>query len=312
MLYELMKNAARAVVEAHHPSKQQQHLSSAASPGAGPSSSAASSTAAGAYDPLGLPPINGRICSASPHSALLGAPPWLTIFISDQGGGVPPKLLKHIFSYGFSTVGMDGGELARWLRGPSKGGGREKAGPLHAQRQRGRQQGGEDGGAFLTWEAEDDHGGASAPRREAWEGLGENGDAEDEQPASWPASSRGGGRGVNEGMPALGGAIWPPLGTQAAGGGGGSHASDGELAGALMGAAGGGPLGSSNTSSPLVPPGQGQYRMAGLGFGLPMSRLYARYFGGDLSLKVVPTYGTNAYLTLRRHPLLPQDKGDAS
>lgn len=44
----------------------------------------------------------------------------------------------------------------------------------------------------------------------------------------------------------------------------------------------------------------GRYRMAGLGFGLPLSRLYARYFGGDLQLVSVPGYGVDAYLNLKR------------
>jgi hypothetical protein len=39
--------------------------------------------------------------------------------------------------------------------------------------------------------------------------------------------------------------------------------------------------------------------MAGLGFGLPLSRLYARYFGGNLSLISMPGYGVDAYLNLR-------------
>jgi [3-methyl-2-oxobutanoate dehydrogenase (acetyl-transferring)] kinase len=39
--------------------------------------------------------------------------------------------------------------------------------------------------------------------------------------------------------------------------------------------------------------------MAGLGFGLPMSRLYARFFGGDLKLMSIPGYGTDVYLTLK-------------
>jgi pyruvate dehydrogenase kinase 2/3/4 len=40
--------------------------------------------------------------------------------------------------------------------------------------------------------------------------------------------------------------------------------------------------------------------LAGLGFGLPLSRLYARYFGGDLQVISMEGYGTDAYLHLKR------------
>lgn len=43
----------------------------------------------------------------------------------------------------------------------------------------------------------------------------------------------------------------------------------------------------------------GRYRMAGLGFGLPLSRLYARYFGGDLRLVSMPGYGVDAFLYIK-------------
>jgi pyruvate dehydrogenase kinase 2/3/4 len=33
--------------------------------------------------------------------------------------------------------------------------------------------------------------------------------------------------------------------------------------------------------------------MAGLGFGLPMSRLYAQYFGGDVSFSSMEGYGSD-------------------
>lgn len=38
--------------------------------------------------------------------------------------------------------------------------------------------------------------------------------------------------------------------------------------------------------------------IAGFGFGLPITRLYARYFGGDLTLMPMEGYGTDAYLHL--------------
>lgn len=40
--------------------------------------------------------------------------------------------------------------------------------------------------------------------------------------------------------------------------------------------------------------------LAGYGYGLPISRLYARYFGGDLQVISMQGFGTDAYLHLNR------------
>ena len=40
--------------------------------------------------------------------------------------------------------------------------------------------------------------------------------------------------------------------------------------------------------------------LAGYGYGLPISRLYARYFGGDLQIISMEGFGTDAYLHLNR------------
>ena len=45
-----------------------------------------------------------------------------------------------------------------------------------------------------------------------------------------------------------------------------------------------------DTSSPL----------AGLGYGLPISRNYARYFGGDLTIMSMEGYGTDSFIYLPR------------
>lgn len=59
----------------------------------------------------------------------------------------------------------------------------------------------------------------------------------------------------------------------------------------------------STAKSPLpdMDPGDGgPVVLAGYGYGLPLSRLYARYFGGDLQIISMEGYGTDAYLHLNR------------
>jgi len=41
-------------------------------------------------------------------------------------------------------------------------------------------------------------------------------------------------------------------------------------------------------------------QLAGLGYGLPLCRLYARYFGGDMNLISLEGFGTDAYIYLTR------------
>lgn len=45
---------------------------------------------------------------------------------------------------------------------------------------------------------------------------------------------------------------------------------------------------------------EGPVVLAGYGYGLPISRLYARYFGGDLQIMSMEGYGTDGYLHLNR------------
>jgi pyruvate dehydrogenase kinase 2/3/4 len=61
----------------------------------------------------------------------------------------------------------------------------------------------------------------------------------------------------------------------------------------------------TTASPPALDPGSPYHSdfhapFAGLGYGLPISRLYARYFGGDLQVMSMEGYGTDAYLHLKR------------
>jgi pyruvate dehydrogenase kinase 2/3/4 len=61
----------------------------------------------------------------------------------------------------------------------------------------------------------------------------------------------------------------------------------------------------TTAAAPNLDPGSPYYNdfqapLAGLGYGLPISRLYARYFEGDLQVISMEGYGTDAYLHLKR------------
>jgi signal transduction histidine kinase len=78
------------------------------------------------------------------------------------------------------------------------------------------------------------------------------------------------------------------------GGGGGGDGSGGEGG---EGGEGGMGIGVNLAAASEAP--RQRYKLAGLGFGLPLSRLYARYWGGDLTIQNMPGFGVDAYLTLK-------------
>jgi signal transduction histidine kinase len=45
--------------------------------------------------------------------------------------------------------------------------------------------------------------------------------------------------------------------------------------------------------------GKQETPIAGLGYGLPIARLYAKYFQGNLALASVENLGTSAYVSLK-------------
>merc|ERR1712110_1040360 len=52
--------------------------------------------------------------------------------------------------------------------------------------------------------------------------------------------------------------------------------------------------------TPLAWKESGSWRreLAGYGFGLPLTRLHAQYFGGDVFIQALPGHGTDMYLLL--------------
>ena len=51
-----------------------------------------------------------------------------------------------------------------------------------------------------------------------------------------------------------------------------------------------------------------QQPLAGLGYGLPISRNYARYFNGDLTIMSMEGYGTDSFIYLPRLRVGQKDK----
>ncbi|GAX75682.1 hypothetical protein CEUSTIGMA_g3125.t1 [Chlamydomonas eustigma] len=252
ILFELMKNAARAVVEKHY----------------------VSFSSGGAHAANMLPSIAVKICDGSQD---------MTIRVSDQGGGIPLTLLNQVWSYGFSTVGMDQGSLDR----------------LAAER-----------GATATssgMEGSDDDpiSGAVSVER-SYTRMASN-DVEsitggEELEMSMSLSQGSGSSDSGKFVPS-----YKPFWRESAGG----LATELDAVTLPLKCGMIDPCGVDKTRempSARLPAVEGissaqtgsTIKMAGLGFGLPLSRLYARYFGGSLDLKVLPGYGTDAYITLRR------------
>merc|ERR1712048_1490632 len=50
-------------------------------------------------------------------------------------------------------------------------------------------------------------------------------------------------------------------------------------------------------------------QIAGYGFGLPLSRVYAQYFGGDIHLQTMHGYGTDVYLNINHLGDMHQESG---
>lgn len=120
-------------------------------------------------------------------------------------------------------------------------------------------------------------------------GAGSGGDGSSQSAGSGASGSEGGSSGSG-GEGSTGGSQSP--GRAAAGLGG----VQGSVQGGIGGAQGSG-FGLQLQHTTEAP--RQRYKLAGLGFGLPLSRLFARYFGGELALQNMPGYGVDAFLTLK-------------
>ena len=190
-LTELLKNAFRATVEHHQKQRSNRPL----------------------------PPVIVTI-AAPPTKSITPRPPFLSIRIRDEGGGVSPANLPFIFSYAFTTTGRDTefGELEDEIGG----------GPYAAQHIGGSAAAGNDGGGCLFGELT--------------------------------------GKGLQTGMGTLSG------------------------------------LGYGYVFSALSTLSLANYLDR-----LPLAKLYATYFGGDLQLVSLYNHGTDVFLKLR-----PLQKDDTS
>ncbi|PWY97943.1 alpha-ketoacid dehydrogenase kinase [Testicularia cyperi] len=105
VMTELLKNSYRATTENYfkrqqqqeqQPKKQSQHSGSRSSRSISGSSSAAAAAAATGSVSDSMPPVIVTIAQSANHVSLR---------IRDQGGGISPLNLPHVFSYAFTTAG---------------------------------------------------------------------------------------------------------------------------------------------------------------------------------------------------------------
>jgi len=110
ILTEILKNAFRATVERHRHHHHRQHSSG---DGSGP-------ITATSQGPL---PLSHVLITIMPPPRLPGInkPATLSLRIRDQGGGVAPANMEHIFSYAFTAAGRcsSSGPGQRYRRGSS-------------------------------------------------------------------------------------------------------------------------------------------------------------------------------------------------
>mmetsp|Transcript_913 Transcript_913/g.2443 ORF Transcript_913/g.2443 Transcript_913/m.2443 type:complete len:544 (-) Transcript_913:136-1767(-) len=267
MLYEVMKNAARAVVE-HHSA----HSNGSGGPG-GPGRSSSL---------VALPPVVVRICAGRNS-------PDLTVKVSDQGGGIPRTYQAKVWGYGFTTVGGPPLTDPPPPGGTRSGRGRaSQAATATSRLPSGYAAAASTHSHWITYSPAATSTGPWGPH-----------DAPAEVQALSAATDPWHAAAAASATAAAADASAAAMvnGTGQHGLGYGAHA--GTAAAAGPGEASG--VGVLDMMSGAA--GNQRPHMAGLGFGLPLSRLYARYFGGDLALAVIPGYGTDAYLTLRALPV---------